>query len=132
MGEHGFRIGRKRKVARKESVKKVFRGADKGSTQLMSPLGNEEALRMVEKAVAGSFKMGVGGVSVSECVSKMTMEVFAFIVIPFVHGVGTHRKDLHFPVITAPFAQTFPLHHFTHLHDLDWSLPGKHPKLEED
>jgi hypothetical protein len=32
MGEHGFRIGRKRRVARKAGVPKVFRGVDKGST----------------------------------------------------------------------------------------------------
>jgi hypothetical protein len=61
-----------------------FRGADKGSTQLMSPLGNEEVFLTTEKAA--SFKMGVGGVSVSEGVLKLTMEVFTFIVIPHVHG----------------------------------------------
>jgi hypothetical protein len=92
MGEHGFRIGRKRRVARKEGAPKVFRGADKGSTQLTSPLGNEEALLMAEKAVVGSLKMGVGRVSVSEGVSKLTVEVFTFVVIPLVHGTGSSFK----------------------------------------
>jgi hypothetical protein len=39
-------------------------------------------------------------------------------------------KDLHFPVIIAPFAQTFPLRHFTHAY---MTLIGYHmvntPKL---
>jgi hypothetical protein len=38
--------------------------------------------------MVGSLKMGVGRVSVSEGVSKLTVEVFTFIVIPFVHGTG--------------------------------------------
>jgi hypothetical protein len=49
MGKHGFWIGRKRRVAREEGVPKVFRGTDKGSTQLMSPLGNEETLLMARR-----------------------------------------------------------------------------------
>jgi hypothetical protein len=39
---------------------------------------------------------------------------------------------LHFPVITAPHAQTLTPCHLIHLHDLDWLSPGKHPKLKED
>jgi len=59
-------------------------GADEGSRQLTSPLGNEEACMVV-----GSFKMGVGGVNVSEGLSKLTMEAFTFVLIPLVHGAGS-------------------------------------------
>jgi hypothetical protein len=86
MGKHGFWIERKRRVAREEGAPEVFRGIDKGSTQLTSPLGNEEVLLMAEKAAIGSLKMGVGRVSVSEGMSKLIVEEFTFIVIPLVHG----------------------------------------------
>jgi hypothetical protein len=55
-------------------------------------LGNEETLLMVEKAMVGSFKMGVGGVSASEGVLKLTVEVFTFVVKPLVHGAGFSFK----------------------------------------
>jgi hypothetical protein len=46
--------------------------------------------------------------------------------------IGTHKQDLHFPVIIAPSAETSPLCHFTHTYNyLDWFTPGKHPKLKE-
>jgi len=92
MGEHGFRIRRKRRVTSKEGAPKFFKGANKGRTQLTSPLGNEEALLIAEKVMVGSFKMGVGGMSVGEGVSKRSMEVFTFIVIPLVHRARSSFK----------------------------------------
>jgi hypothetical protein len=89
MGKHGFWIGRKRRVVREEVVLEVFRGADKGSTQLTSPLGNEEVLLTVEKVTIKSLKMGVGRVSVSEGVLKLIVEEFTFFVVPPVHRIGS-------------------------------------------
>jgi hypothetical protein len=79
-------------VERKEGAPKVFRGASKGSTQLKSTLGNEEAPLMAKKATIGSFQMGVGGVSVSEDMSKLTVEVFAFIIMPIVYEARSSFK----------------------------------------
>jgi hypothetical protein len=50
MRKHGFWIKRERGVAREDGVPEVFRGVDEGSTQLSSPLGDEEALLVVEEA----------------------------------------------------------------------------------
>jgi hypothetical protein len=44
MGKHGFWIERKMSTTRKEGVPKVFRGTNKGSTQLTSLFGNKEVL----------------------------------------------------------------------------------------
>jgi hypothetical protein len=89
MGEHRFCIWRKRRVARKEGAPQVFRGLEKGSTQLMSPLENEEVLLLAKKVTVGSLNMGVGRVSVSEGMLRLTVEVFTFVVIPLVHGTGS-------------------------------------------
>jgi hypothetical protein len=59
MSKHGFWIEGKRGVAREDGVSEVFRGTDKGSTQLSSSLGNEEVLLMAEEVAVGSLKMGV-------------------------------------------------------------------------
>lgn len=83
MDKHGFWIERERRVAREEGGPQVFRGTDKGSTQLTSPLGNEEVLLMAEKVMVRSLKMGVESVSVSEGMMKLTVEEFTIIVVPF-------------------------------------------------
>lgn len=50
-----------------------FLGTDKRNTQVTSPLGNEEELFIAKKVVVGSLRMGVGGVIVSEGMSKFTV-----------------------------------------------------------
>jgi hypothetical protein len=37
-----------------------------------------------------------------------------------------------FPYYHCTLFPNIPVHQFIHLHDLDWSSPGKHRKLEED
>jgi hypothetical protein len=69
-------------------VQFLFRGMNKGNTQLTSPLGNEDALLMAEKAVVGSLKKGVGRVSVSEGMSKLIVGDFTFDILPLVHETG--------------------------------------------
>jgi hypothetical protein len=39
----------------------------------------------MEETTIGSFEVGVGGVSIGECVSKLAVENLAFLVIPLVH-----------------------------------------------
>jgi len=46
-------------VAREDGEPEVFRRVDEGSTQLPSPLGDEEALLVAEEVTVGSLKMGV-------------------------------------------------------------------------
>jgi hypothetical protein len=43
---------------REEGALEIFRGTDKGSTQITSLLGNEEVLLVAKQAAIGSFKMG--------------------------------------------------------------------------
>jgi hypothetical protein len=90
MSKHGFWIGRNRRVVREECAPNFFSGTNKGNSQLMSLLGNEEMLLMEEKSTVGSLKMGVARVSVIEGLPKLTMEEFTLVVIPLVHG--TLRK----------------------------------------
>jgi hypothetical protein len=40
---------------------------------------------VVEEMMIESFEVGVGGVSMGECVLKMAMEGLAFLIIPSVH-----------------------------------------------
>jgi hypothetical protein len=50
----------------------------------MPPLRNKEMFLAAEEMMIGSFEVGVGGVSMGECVSKLAMEGLAFLLIPSV------------------------------------------------
>jgi hypothetical protein len=41
-----------------------------------------------EETTIGSSEVGVGGVNMGECVSKLAVESLAFLVIPSVHRAG--------------------------------------------
>jgi hypothetical protein len=51
----------------------------------MPPLRNKETFLAAEDTTIGSFEVGVGRVSMGECVSKLAMEGLAFLVIPSIH-----------------------------------------------
>jgi hypothetical protein len=51
----------------------------------MSPLRDKEAFLAAEETTIGSFEVGIGRVSMGECMSKLAMEDFAFLVIPSIH-----------------------------------------------
>jgi hypothetical protein len=51
----------------------------------MSPLRDKEAFLAAEETTIGSFEVGVGGVSMGECMSKLAVEDLAFLIIPSVH-----------------------------------------------
>jgi hypothetical protein len=54
----------------------------------MSSLRDKEAFLVVKETTIGSFKVGIGGVSMGKCMSKLAVEGLAFLVIPSVHRVG--------------------------------------------
>jgi hypothetical protein len=76
-------------VARGKWCAKSVWGVVEGSTEVSSPLGDEEALLVADKVGVGILKIEVGRVSVSEGVPKLGVEDFAFFVIPSVHGGRT-------------------------------------------
>jgi hypothetical protein len=54
----------------------------------MSPLRNKEVFLAVEEMTIGRFKVGIGRVSMGECMSKLAVEDIAFFIVPSVHRAG--------------------------------------------
>jgi len=48
----------------------------------------DEAFIVVEETMIQNSKVGVGGVSMDECMSKLAMEDLAFLVVPSIHRAG--------------------------------------------
>ena len=53
-----------------------------------SHLRDKEAFLATEETTIRSFEVGVGGVSMGECMSKLAVEDLEFLVIPSVHRAG--------------------------------------------
>jgi hypothetical protein len=54
----------------------------------MSFLRDKEAFLVAEEMTIGSFEVGIRGVSMGECMSKLVVEDFAFLVIPSIYRIG--------------------------------------------
>jgi hypothetical protein len=76
-------------MAREDGLMEVFGRVDEGSTQLPSPLGDDQILLLEEETTIGSHKIGVGGVIKSEGVPKLVAETLAILIVPSIHGAGS-------------------------------------------